>query len=61
MNAKILVFIIRVEAIICLQLYNFHNCTFKSLVIGVLTNIFTLLNKPEVQSRTPLECQQNLQ
>ena len=28
MNAKIPVFVIRVEAIICLLLYNLHDCTF---------------------------------
>ena len=29
MNANILVFVICVEAIICLLLYNLHDCTFK--------------------------------
>ena len=28
MNAKIPVFVICVQAIICLLLYNFHDCTF---------------------------------
>ena len=31
MNAKISVFVIRVEAIIHLLLYNLHDCTFKDL------------------------------
>ena len=47
MNAKISVFVICVEAIIYLLLYNLHNCTFKLFKANISFNIsFTKSIKP---------------
>ena len=39
MNAKISVFVICVEAIICLLLHNLHDCTFKIFIMGTYCRI----------------------
>ena len=39
-NAKISVFVVFVEAIINLLLYNLHDCTFKSVVSLLMEDIF---------------------
>ena len=49
MNAKISVFVICVEAIIYLSLYNLHGCTFKHSILQVF-QIVTNLTLRLVQS-----------
>ena len=45
MNAKILVFVICVEAIISLMLYNLHDCTFNRILIESVVILFYTTNQ----------------
>ena len=46
MNAKISVFVACVEAILCLLLYNLHDCTFKTTAVHFYVKTYYLVNRP---------------